>query len=487
MIKRNDPRHTISDRVMADTSIAQSDLTDQATTPPLGSKLETLKELDGKAPARRALNIQTWNTAEGAKVLFVEAHELPMLDIFLTFAAGSSQDDKTPGIAKLTSYMLKEGINGKDANAIAQGFEALGAQLETGADDDSATVWLRSLSAAQKREPALKLFSEVVGKPTFPSDAMTRLKNLMIANIESEKLEPRAIAWNELYEKIYGDHPYAHRTNSNEKDVNAITQTHLKAFHAEGYAAGNAVIAMIGDLSREEAQAIAAQVSTSLPKGPKLAKTGDPVEPEASATHIEFPSSQAQILLGQLGITRNDSDYAALMAGSSILGGSGFGSRLMTEVREKRGLTYDVWSKFLTQKASGVFMIELQTRAEMSENTLKLVQETVRDFIANGPTQNELDNVKRKIIGSFPLEVAGNGAIGARLADIGFHDLPLSHFDDYLAAIQSLTVQQIKTVMSKHLSADKMIAVTVGPTVAQKELPAPIEKPASQAADARAH
>ncbi|QHF01388.1 insulinase family protein [Pseudomonas asturiensis] len=487
MIKRNDPRHTLPGPIMADTSIAQSDLMDGATTPPLGSKLETLKELDGKAPARRALNIQTWNTAEGAKVLFVEAHELPMLDIFLTFAAGSSQDDKTPGIAKLTSYMLKEGINGKDANAIAQGFEALGAQFETGVYDDRATVWLRSLSAAQKREPALKLFSEVVGKPTFPSDAVTRMKNLVIASIESEKRASRTIVWDELYKKIYGDHPYAHRTNGNEEDINAMTQAHLKAFHAKGYAAGNAVIAMIGDLSWEEAQVIAAQVSASLPKGPKLAKTGDPVEPKASATHIEFPSSQTQMLLGQLGITRNDPDYAALMAGNSILGGTDFGSRLMTEVREKRGLTYNVWSRFLTAKAPGVFMIELQTRAEMSENTLKLVQETVREFIANGPTQDELDNVKREIIGSFPLEVAGNGAIGSRLADIGFYDLPLSHFDDYMAAIQSLTVQQVKAAMSKHLSADKMIVVTAGPTVPQKELPAPIGKPTSQAADAKAH
>nr|WP_235986861.1 pitrilysin family protein [Pseudomonas triticifolii] len=472
---------------MTDTSIAQSDLTDEATTPPLGSKLETLKELDGKAPARRALNIQTWNTAEGAKVLFVEAHELPMLDIFMTFAAGSSQDDKTPGIAKLTCHMLKAGINGKDATAIAQGFEALGAQLETGVYEDRATVWLRSLSAAQKREPALKLFCEVVGKPTFPSEAMTRLKNQWIANIQRDKLKRGPMVWNELYKKIYGDHPYAHRTNGDEKSINAISQEHLKAFHARGYAAGNAVIAMIGDLSRKEAQVIAAQVSASLPKGPKLAKAADPVDPKASATHIEFPSSQTQMLLGQLGITRNDPDYAALMAGNSILGGSGFGGRLMTEVREKRGLTYNVWSSFQTPKAPGIFLIELLTRAEMSENTLKLVQEIVRDFLDNGPTQNELDNVKRKIIGSFPLEVAGNGAIGSRLADIGFYDLPLSHFDDYMAAIQSLTVQQVKTAMSKHLSADKMIVVTAGPTVPQKALPAPLEKPTSQAADAKAH
>ncbi|WP_163014186.1 M16 family metallopeptidase, partial [Pseudomonas viridiflava] len=129
-----------------------------------------------------------------------------------------------------------------------------------------------------------------------------------------------------------------------------------------------------GDASREEAEVIAARVSASLPKGPALTKAGDPVKSKAGSTHFEFSSSQTQILLGQSGIARN-TDYAALMAANSILGGNGFGSRLMTEVREKRGLTYNVWSRFLTKKAPGIFMIELQTRAEMSENTLKLVQE----------------------------------------------------------------------------------------------------------------
>ncbi|WP_025993944.1 M16 family metallopeptidase [Pseudomonas viridiflava] len=475
MIKYNAPQHTLPGLTPAGTFISPPAMDGDATRQPLGSKLETLKELDSNKSARRALDIQSWSTAEGVKVLFVEANELPMFDLFMTFAAGSSQDGETPGIAALTNYMLNAGIEGKDASEIAQIFEGLGAQLEVGPYHDKATIWLRSLSAAQKREPALKLFNEIVGKPTFPSGALTRLTNQMLARIKNEKLEPRAIAWDELYRNIYGDHPYAHQTKGNEKNVTAITTEQLKAFHAKGYAAGNAVIAMIGDVSREEAEVIAAQVSASLPKGPALTEAGDPVEAKAGSRHFEFSSSQTQILLGQSGISRNNPDYAALMAANSILG-AGFGSRLMTELREKRGLTYNVWSRFLTKKAPGIFMIELQTRAEMSENTFKLVQEIVRDFLASGPTQKELDDVKRLITGSFPLEVAGNGAIGSNLADIGFYDLPLSHFDDYMTAIRELTVEQVSSAMSRHLSADKMIVVTVGPTVPQEELPAPTQK-----------
>ncbi|OZI86381.1 peptidase M16 [Pseudomonas avellanae] len=500
MIKRHAPRHALLGLILVGSLgafVAQSVLADEAAvadptqatqpTPALGSNLQTLKELDGKAPARRALNIQTWNTAEGTKVLFVESRELPMFDMRVIFAAGSSQDQKSPGIALLTNAMLNEGVKGKDVSAIAQGFEGLGADFGNGSYRDMAVASLRSLSAVDKRDPALKLFGEVVGKPTFPADSLARLKNQLIDSLESQKQSPGAIGNKALFERLYGDHPYAHPSEGNVKSINAITLAQLKAFHAKAYAAGNAVIALVGDLSRDEAQAIAAQVSASLPKGPALAKVADPVEPKAGPTHIELASNQTHLMLAQLGIDRNDPDYAALTVGNSVLGGGGFGSRLMTEVREKRGLAYGVSSGFTAMQVAGPFMIGLQTRAEMSENTLKLVQDIVRDFLANGPTQKELDDVKRELTGSFPLTAASNSAIVGQLGAIGFYDLPLTYLEDYMAAAQSVTVEQVKAAMSKHLSADKMVIVSVGPTVEQKPLPAPTDKPVRQPVGAPEH
>jgi zinc protease len=228
-------------------------------------KLQSLTELDGKAPSHRTLNVQTWNTAEGAKVLFVEARELPMFDMRLIFAAGSSQDGDVPGLALLTNAMLNEGVAGKDVGAIAQGFEGLGADFGNGAFKDMALASLRSLSAADKREPALKLFSEVIGKPTFPDDSIARIKNQMLAGFEYQKQNPGKLASLELMDRLYGDHPYAHSSDGTAKSVPAITLAQLKAFHQKAYAAGNVVIALVGDLSRTEAQAIAAQVSSALP------------------------------------------------------------------------------------------------------------------------------------------------------------------------------------------------------------------------------
>ncbi|MGV6398139.1 M16 family metallopeptidase [Pseudomonas caspiana] len=485
MSERNGPRNTLFGLLLTtglSVFTAQSVIAEEPadTAAPSRPALESLKELDGKAPARRSLNIQTWQTAEGAKVLFVEARELPMFDLRLTFAAGSSQDQTTPGIAVLTNAMLNEGVKGKDVTAIAQGFDGLGADFGNGAYRDMAVASIRSLSATDKREPALKLFSEVVGKPTFPADSLARIKNQLLASFEYQKQNPGSLAGKELFKRLYGDHPYGHPSEGTEKTIPAITIAQLKAFHAKAYAAGNAVIALVGDLSRDEAQAVAAQVSASLPKGPALAKLPTPVEPKAGETHIEFPSKQTHLMLAQLGITRDDPDFAALSLGNSVLGGGGFGSRLMTEVREKRGLTYGVSSGFTPMQTQGPFMIGLQTRAELSENTLKLVQDIVRDFLANGPTQKELDDAKRELAGSFPLTAASNSAIVGQLGAIGFYNLPLTYLEDFMTQSQAVTVEQVKAAMNKHLSADKMVIVSAGPTVAQKPLPPPTEKPAER-------
>lgn len=443
--------------------------------------LQSLAELEGKAPpSHRTLNIQTWNTAEGARVLFVEAHELPMFDLRLTFAAGSSHDDNLPGAASLTNAMLNEGVAGKDVNAIAQGFEGLGADFGNGAYRDMAVASLRSLSVADKREPALKLFAEVVGKPTFPADAMARIKNQILAGFEYQKQNPGKLASLQLFERLYGKHPYGHPADGTAQSIPPITIEQLRAFHAKAYAAGNTVIALVGDLSRKDAEAIAAQVSAALPKGPALAKVEQPVEPKAGPSHIDFPSKQTHLLLAQLGIDRNDPDYAALSLGNQILGGGSFGTRLMSEVREKRGLTYGVYSTFVPMQARGPFMINLQTRAELSEGTLKLVQDLLRDYLKTGPTQQELDDAKRELAGSFPLSNASNASIVGQLGAIGFYNLPLTYLEDYMRQSQELTVEQVRDALNRHLSADKLVIVTAGPNVPQQPLPPPLAKPAEQ-------
>ncbi|WP_137885952.1 pitrilysin family protein [Pseudomonas sp. 2FE] len=441
------------------------------------TQLQSLATLNGQAPSHRDLEIQTWQTAEGAKVLFVEAHQLPMFDLRLTFAAGSSQDADTPGLAMLTNAMLNEGVAGKDVSAIAEGFENLGAGFGNGAYRDMAVASLRSLTAGDKREAALQLFAQVIGQPSFPADSLARIKNQMLVGFEYQKQNPGKLASLELFKRLYGEHPYAYSSEGNAQSIPAIGVAQLRAFHRKAYAAGNVVIALVGDLSRAEAEALTAQVSAALPKGPALAKVAQPQEPKAGPSRIEFPSKQTTLLLAQLGIDRRDPDYAALYLGNQILGGGGFGTRLMEEVREKRGLTYGISSGFSAMQARGPFMISLQTRAELSEGTLKLVQDILRDYLVSGPTQKELDDAKRELAGSFPLSTASNADIVGQLGAIGFYDLPLTHLEDFMRQIQALDVAQVKTAMAKHLQPDALVIVSAGPNVPQKPLPPPTEHP----------
>jgi len=443
------------------------------TASPAGApRLESLAGINGK-PAHRALDIQSWRTAEGAKVLFVEARQLPMFDLRLTFAAGSSQDGGTPGLALLTNAMLNEGVPGKDTTAIAEGFEGLGAQFGNGAYRDMALASLRSLSDPDKREPALQLFRQVVGQPTFPEDALVRIKNQLLAGFELQKQNPGKLASLELNRQLFGQHPYAHPSDGDAQSIPGITRAQLAAFHAKAYAAGNAVIALVGDLSRAEAEALAAQVSAALPAGPALAKPAQPEAPKPGQKHIEYPSAQTHLMLAQLGIARDDPDYAALYLGNQILGGGGFGTRLMEEVREKRGLTYGIYSTFTPMQVRGPFMINLQTRADYSAGALELVQKLVRDFLAQGPSQEELDKAKREVAGSFPLSTASNADIVGQLGAIGFYDLPLNHLELFLQQVQALTVEQVRTAMARHIDPDGFVIVSAGPTVAQQPLPPP--------------
>lgn len=460
----------------------------QAPAPAAESaQLQSLAGLNGQALSRRNLDIQTWQTAEGAKVLFVEARQLPMFDLRLTFAAGSSQDNGVPGLAALTNGMLNEGVPGKDVTAIAEGFESLGAEFGNGAFRDMAIASLRSLSAQAQREPALELFEQVIGQPSFPEDSLARIKNQLLAGFEYQKQNPGKLAGIQLFERLYGSHPYAHPSEGTEQSIPSISTDQLRAFHQQAYAAGNVVIALVGDLSRGEAEAIAGEVSAALPKGPALAKIEQPQAPKPGLSHIEFPSQQTHLLLAQLGIDRRNPDYAALTLGNQILGGGGFGTRLMEEVREKRGLTYGVYSGFSAMQARGPFMINLQTRAELSAGTLKLVQDILADYLASGPTQKELDDAKREMAGSFPLSTASNADIVGQLGAMGFYDLPLTYLEDYMAQVQGLSVEQVKTAMAKHLDPQALVIVTAGPSVAQKDLPPPTDKPAAPPAGIPEH
>lgn len=462
-IKPDAPANEIVALEQAPVAESNDELPSEASTDTL-PELESLQRINlDKAPARRSLDLQHWTTDEGARVYFMQAAELPMLDLQLLFAAGASRDGTLPGLAMVTNGMLNEGIKGMDSGAIAAGFEKLGAQYDNSSHRDMALTGLRTLTADDKLQPALDLFTRVVSQPSFPVDAFERLRNQLQASLQMRLQSPAALGSEAFWAGLYPEHPYGSLPSGEPESLALLTPDILATFHREYYTAGNAVIAMVGDIDRTEAERIANRLSRALPQGPAAAPVAQPDQVTSRHEHVVFNSQQTHILLGQLGISRHDPDYAALYVGNQILGGSGFGSRLMEQIREERGLSYSVSSSLVPMQALGPFQIGMQTRNDQVELALEVIDATLEAFVREGPTQAELTRTKRQIMGEFPLSTASNDAIVGQLGMIGFYGLPLNHMQLFLDQVEKLEVEDVRAAFQQHIDPQRRLIVTVGP------------------------
>ena len=473
-----EPATPVADTEPSASMTTETDETQVDPVAQLTPTLESLQQVDlTQPPARRNLDLQHWTTEQGARVYFMHAQELPMLDVQLLFAAGASRDAEQPGLALLTNAMLNEGTASKDANAIAAAFEQLGAEFSNSSHRDMALVSLRSLTAADKLDPALALFADVISHPSFPEDAFERLRNQLLAGLRLRLQRPASLASEAFWADLYPQHPYGHLPEGTPDSLSSLSTADLQAFHQQYYTAGNAVISMVGDISREEAERIAQRLSDALPQGPAAPAIAAPQAISSRHQHIDFNGQQTHILVGQQGIDRHDPDYAALYVGNQILGGSGFGSRLMEEIRERRGLSYSVSSSLMPMQANGPFMISLQTRADQADLALSVLNESLDRFIKEGPTETELTRTRRQISGEFPLSTANNAAIVAQLGMIGFYGLPLNHLQLFLDQVQALTTEDIRQAFARHFSPEQRLTITVGPTTDNNEQTSTTEQP----------
>ncbi|MBI2992942.1 MAG: insulinase family protein [Gammaproteobacteria bacterium] len=416
-------------------------------------------------PALATPNIERWKTRNGAEVYFVAAHELPMVDIEVMFDAGSARDPAgREGLTLLASSLLDEGAGGMEANAISYEFERLGAVYGAQSDEDSTSVMLRSLAEKDKLDPALANFERVLAKPDFPEDAIERQRRRFLIAIQQKQQSPGALAGDAFTAALYGDHPYAHPVEGTVESIEAVTRTDVIEFHKRYYQARNAVFAIVGDLSRSAARSLSEKLSRSLPAGTAALPIAA-VAPLASAEtiRIHHPSTQVHVLIGQPAIKYNDPDYFPLLVGNHVLGGGGLVSRLFAEVREKRGLSYAASSRFSPLREGGPFSAGLQTRADQVDEALAVLKETVRGFIAAGPTEEELQASKQNITGGFPLRIDSNRDILNYVAVIGFYKLPLDFLDTYISRVDAVTAEQIRDAFHRRLNPDIMATVLVGP------------------------
>lgn len=408
--------------------------------------------------------IQHWQAASGAQVYFVENHDLPMLDVAVNFYAGSGFDSaEKAGLAALTHGLLALGSEGMSEDDVARKMADIGAQLGGHFDADRSNLAVRTLSSRAERDEALAILALVLQRPLFPDTVLAREKTRLIAALKEAETKPESIAAKAFSKAVFGWHPYGLPSSGDIASVEKLQRSDLDAFYSSHYGANSAVVALMGDISRAEAEVIAQNLTSQLPPGGASGEIPPVVmQGSASTLRIPHPATQSHILIGAPGVARSDADYFPLYVGNYILGGGGFVSRLMQEVREKRGMAYSVYSYFIPMQQPGGFQIGLQTRKDQADEALQIVNKTLRNFIDKGVTEKELTAAKQNIINGFPLRIDSNKKILDYLSAIGFYHLPLSYLDDFPARINKVKVSDISAAFKRKVNPDVMATVIVG-------------------------
>ncbi len=406
--------------------------------------------------------IEQWQTSNGARVYFVAAPEIPMIDTRVVFAAGSARDGAHAGVANLTNGLLNEGAGELDANAFNEQLGATGAVMGHGAERDMAYASLRTLADGEQAKRAFELFVLALAKPRFDQSALERDKARTLVGLKHKEQSPAAIAEDVFYASLYPSHPYGSPPDGTHASVATLTQDDIRAFHHKYYVARNAVIAIVGAVDKARASAIAERLSQALPAGERAAALPVVAVPKAENKHVDFPSIQSHVILGMPGISRSDPDYFPLLVGNHALGGNGLVSILFDEIRDKRGLSYSVSSYFVAMAQAGPFVAELQTDRKQQDEALKILNDTIRRFVEQGPPAGSIEAARQNLIDGFPLRVASNRQIAEYIAMIGFYDLPLDYLETFSAKVAQVTPAAVKEAFARRLPFDRLTTVVVG-------------------------
>ncbi|HSV83965.1 MAG TPA: pitrilysin family protein [Ramlibacter sp.] len=421
------------------------------------------------APALAALPIQQWKQTSGAGVWFVETHTLPIVDVQVDFDAGGRRDpaDKA-GLASVTADMTAKGIearNGQpalDENQLGEAWADLGAGFGSNAGADRMSFTLRSLAYPDLLAKAVALGARQLGEPAFPEPVWLRERQRMSAAIREANTRPATVASRAFFAAVYGGHPYGYDTT---EDTLARISVQDMRTHYQLVQPCRAKVSIVGDLTRAQADQIATTLLSRLPAGnctppPPVAEV--PALVAAAERNVPFASAQAHVLIGQPGYPRADPDYFPLLVGNYTLGGGGFVSRLSTEVREKRGLSYSVYSYFNPGLHAGAFTLGLQTRPDQALQAVQVSREVLRRFVADGPSEAELKAAKDFMIGGFALRIDSNSKLLDNVANIAWHNLPLDYLDTWTRQVEKVTAADIKAAFARKLQPDRMVTVVVG-------------------------
>ena len=415
--------------------------------------------------AQAGVDIQRWTTGNGTEVLLVEQHDNPIVDMQVNFKGAGSvfNPEGKSEVAEFTASLLTDGTEKLDEEAFNAAADDIAAQIGSSSGQESSAAVLRSLSRPETLKQAAGLLNQSLTRPRFDPAVFDRRPKEAVTALQQQETTPDYNAGRALTKLAYPDHPYGSGANITTESIRKVNLDDIRAFHRSHYGKDNAIVAIVGDINRKQADRLVKNVLNGLPERSSAAKNVPPVQQQpAQRRDIPFAGEQAQVLLGMPLIKRHDPDYYALVAGNYILGGGGFDSRLMKVLRDRHGYTYGVHSTLEPATEAGMFTIGYSTQKKNTKDSLVQAQAVIKQFIEEGPTEEELAQAKANIIGSFPLRFDSNAKLVKYLSIIGHHNLPNDYLEAYPKAIGKLTVEQVKDAWQRRVKPEDLHIVVVG-------------------------
>ena len=421
--------------------------------------------------AHAILPIEKLDTYKGASAYLVQTKALPMVDIEVSIDAGDRYDPSgKSGLADMVAGLMNYGVRSEKGALteaqIADEIADLGANIGLSVGGERAILRIRSLSRKDLRDRAVNLAAAMLSAPTYDAKIVEREKQRTITSLLEAETKPEYVLERRFKKLVYGNYPLA--DSPTPKSIANISAQDLTKFHQQFYRGDRMIISIVGDVDREQANEIVqallkkiAQSGGSIARLPELQRS--PIEPLTQREiQIPFDSQQAHIAMGMTAVARNNPDYFPLLVGNYVLGGGGFVSRFMSEVREKRGLAYSVFSYFAPGKDNGIFQAGLQTKSDQAKQALDVMSNTIAAFIANGPTPSELDAAKANLINGYPLRIDNNRKLLDNVSSIAWNDLPLDTMDVWTKQVEAVTLEQVRAAFQKYLAMDRMKIVVLG-------------------------
>jgi zinc protease len=409
-----------------------------------------------------AVPVDRFTAPNGMTVLLVERHTLPIVSAQMIIRAGSVLDpEEKAGLSYLTAALLDEGTATRSSQEIAEAIEFVGGSLSISGGQDYTSGSLRLL----KKDAALgfELLSDVLLHPTFPERELERLRAETLGDLTAEKDQPGIIADKAFDALVFGPHPYHRAVNGEEDTLPCITRADVVRFHSDYFRPNNSILAVVGDLTRSELQDLLNRFFAGWESGPVPAPSFPtaPKPDRKTVRLIDKDLTQANIVLGHIGIERRNPDFYAVAVMNYILGGGGFSSRMVKTIRDNHGLAYSVNSHFAAQAQPGSFSVSLQTKNSSAGRAIEEALSEIRRIRTGPVTDRELDEAIAFLVGSFPLRMDTNSKLSGLLAQVEYYGLGLDYFELYPKLIGAVTQQDILRVAQKYLDPERIALVVV--------------------------